>query len=60
MLMPSKYYIKAGLIWYLDGISMSIHKKSLGVSLDSPKRKHFLTNLLSTIHYFGCKVITFF
>ncbi len=37
------------------------HKKEFGLSPDIPNPRLFLTNLLSTIHYFSvCKITSFF
>ena len=37
------------------------HKKKFGLSPDIPNPRLFLTNLLSTIHYFSvCKITSFF
>lgn len=37
------------------------HKKEFGLSPDFPNPRLFLTNLLSTIHYFSvCKITSFF
>lgn len=40
---------------------VSGHKKEFGLSPDIPNPRLFLTNLLSTIHYFSvCKITSFF
>lgn len=53
--LPSSFFILSAHLLALG------QKKEFGLSPDIPNPRLFLTNLLSTIHYFSvCKITSFF
>ena len=60
--MGAVFSICPHLFCFLSGNLLALgQKKEFGLSPDIPNPRLFLTNLLSTIHYFSvCKITSFF
>ena len=60
--MGAVFSICPHLFFILSGHLLALgQKKEFGLSPDIPNPRLFLTNLLSTIHYFSvCKITSFF
>ena len=60
--MGAVFSICPHLFFILSGNLLALgQKKEFGLSPDIPNPRLFLTNLLSTIHYFSvCKITSFF